>query len=233
MIKFGGIELTDIVPVKIEDIDVSPVQLNPVVRTRAIKPGDEFIRQKKGTRTVTISFALLEMDTAERERAMMTLREWANSETEKTLSLPQFEDKHLECICTAFPDHSCRKWWESKLRLQFTCFNNPFWTSDELIEVPCGQVFSIGGNEQPLMTIERTAGGTLRNQVYASRTEAMTFSTVPAGKLVIDLNRQTAAIGNTSIMQYYLPSSTWIVPKIGANQVISGNGVVRYRERWV
>ena len=229
MIKFGGIELTDIVPVKIEDVAVSPVRLSPVARSRAIRPGEEFIRQKKGTRTVNISFALLEMDTAERERAMLTLREWANSETEKTLSLPQFEDKHLECICTAFPDHSYRKWWESKLRLQFTCFNNPFWTSDELIEVPCGQVFSI---EQPLMTIERNAGSALRNQVYASRTEAMTFSTVPAGRLVIDLNRQTAAIGNTSIMQYYLPSSTWIVPKIGANQIITGNGVIRYRERW-
>ena len=231
MIKYGNVELTDLLPVRIEDVVVSPIRLEPVARSRAIKAGEEFIRQKGGTRTVTITFALLEMDRAEREKGMLDLRGWAYSETEKTLVLPQFEDKHLECICTAFPDHSYRKWWENKLRLVFECFNNPFWTSNELIEVPCGNTFSIGGTAQPLVTIERN-GGTLTEQAYATATESMVFTTIPAGSLVIDLNRQTAAIGNTSIMKYYKPSSTWIVPKIGAGQYINGEGVVKYRERW-
>lgn len=233
MIIFNGVDLTETFPVKIEDITVSPIQLNPVTRQRPLKFGADFIRQGGGTRTVTLSFALLEMDVTERERVMQEIRSWAFSETEKTLELPQFENRHLECICTQMPDHSYRKWWENKLRLQFTCFNNPFWTSNELIEVPCGETFSIGGSAQPLMTIERKGSSTLRNQVYSTRTEAMTFSTVPAGQLVIDLNRQTAAIGATSIMKYYLNSSTWIVPRIGANQVIYGAGAVKYRERWV
>lgn len=233
MIIFNGVDLTETFPVKIEDITVSPIQLNPVTRQRPLKFGADFIRQGGGTRTVTLSFALLEMEVTERERVMQEIRSWAFSEEEETLELPQFENRHLECICTQMPDHSYRKWWENKLRLQFTCFNNPFWTSNELIEVPCGTVFSIGGSAQPLMTIERKGSSTLRNQVYSTRTEAMTFSTVPAGQLVIDLNRQTAAIGATSIMKYYLNSSTWIVPRIGANQVIYGAGVVKYRERWV
>ena len=232
MIKFNGKDWTDLIPVKIEDIDVSPIRLNPVSRSRPTAYGDLFIRQTGGTRVVTISFALLAMDLTEREKAMLDLREWAFTETEKNLSLPQFSNKHLECICTAFPDHSYRKWWESKLRIQFTCFNNPFWTSDELVEVKCGATFSIGGNAQPLMTIERN-GNALKDQVYASKSESMTFSTIPAGALVIDLNKQTAAIGKTSIMQYYQPSSKWINPKIGANQVITGNGTIKYRERWV
>lgn len=233
MIKFGNVELTDVANVKIEDVVVSPIRLNPIARGRSIKFGEEFVRQKGGTRTITITFAMLESDTAERERQMLALRGWAFSETEKTIVLPQFEDKHLECICTAFPDHSYRKWWENKLRLMFECFNNPFWTSNDLIEVPCGGVFSIGGTAQPLMTIERTGFAALTEQAYATATESMVFSTIPAGSLVIDLNRQTAAIGNTSIMQYYKPSSTWIIPKIGANQYINGEGTVKYRERWL
>lgn len=233
MIKFGNKELTDIVPVKIEDVDVSPIRLNPVARARVTKYGEEFIRQHGGTRTATITFSLLEMNPDDREKGMLDLREWAFSDKEKTLVLPQFADKHLECICTAFPEHSYRKWWEAKLRLVFTCFDNPYWTSNELIEVPCGQTFSIGGNAQPLMTIERNGGNKLSNVVYATDKQAMTFSTIPAGSLVIDLNRQTAAIGKTSIMQYYLPSSKWITPKIGANQYINGVGAVKYRERWV
>ena len=232
MIKFGNTDLTDVVPVKIEDVVVSPIRLDPVARSRVLKSGEEFIRQHGGTRTVTITFALLEMDTAEREQGMLDLRGWAFSDTEQTLSLPQFENRHLECICTSFPDHSYRKWWENKLRITFTCFNNPYWTSDELIEVPCGETFSVGGNAQPLITIERN-GSKLTNAVYATNSAAMTFSTVPAGNLVIDLNRQTAAIGKTSIMKYYLPSSKWIVPTIGANQYINGVGTVKYRERWV
>lgn len=233
MIIFNGVDLTETFPVKIEDITVSPVQLNPVSRQRPIQFGAEFIRQGGGTRNVSIVFALLEMDRTERESVMQNLRTWAFTDTENTLELPEFEKRHLECIVTQFPDHSYRKWWENKLRIQFTCFSNPFWTSNDLIEVPCGQTFSIGGSAPPLMTIERNGTTTLRNQVYATKTEAMTFTTVPAGKLVIDLNRQTAAIGNASIMKYYLNSSTWIVPKIGANQYINGTGAVRYRERWV
>ena len=176
---------------------------------------------------------MLEMDYEEREKQMLNLEGWAYSTTEKTLSLPQFSTRHLECICTQFPEHSFRKWWESKLRFVFTCFNNPYWTSDDLIEVKCGQTFSIGGTTTPLMTIEHNVTSALKNQVYTNGSQAMTFSTIPVGALVIDLNRQTAAIGKTSIMQYYLPSSKWIAPKWGSNQRIDGKGTIKYRERWV
>ena len=233
MIKFNNKDMTDLFPVKIEDIAVSPVRLSPVARQRATGAGAVFVRQHVGTRTVTISFALLDMDIDNREQTMLDLEAWAYTETEKTLVLPQFDTRHLECICTQFPDHSYRKWWENKLRLVFTCFDNPFWTSNDLIEVKCGATFSVGGTAPPLMTIERNGSSVLRSQVYATKSESMTFDTIPGGALVIDLNRQTAAIGKTSIMQYYLPSSKWITPKVGANQYITGNGVVKYRERWV
>ena len=233
MIKFGNTVLEDIAPVKIDDIVVSPIQLNPVARQRAINWGAEFVRMGGGTRTVTITFALLVKNKAERETAMQAIRDWAQLGAEKTLSLPQYEDRHLECAVTTLPDYSYRKWWENKLRIEFTCFNNPYWTSDEVIETPCGTRFSIGGSAPPLMTIERTGATALTNQTYTNTKQSMKFTTIPVGNLVIDLNRQTAAIGKTSIMKYYTPTSTWIIPAVGANQIINGVGTVKYRERWV
>lgn len=232
MINYNGVDLTDVVPVKIEDIHVSPIQLNPVARQRAIQWGADFLRMGGGIRKITVTFALLESDINVRASFEQELRDWAKTDKEYVLHLPQFDDRHLEAVVTQLPDFSYRKWWENKLVIEFTCFNNPYWTSNELISVPCGTVFNIGGSAQPLITIERN-GGKLTNQTYASREASMIFNEIPSGALVIDLNRQTAAIGKTSIMKYYRTSSTWIVPKTGANQLITGNGTIIIRERWV
>ena len=233
MIRFHGVELTDVAPVKIDDIVVSPISLNPVERQRAIKFGSDFVRMGGGTRKVTVTFALLDMDRETREQEMDAIRSWAFTETEQTMELPQFENRHLECICTKFPDYSYRKWWEDNLSLEFTCFSNPYWTSNEEITIPCGTQFSVGGSAPPLMTIERTGSTQIANATYSNGTISMTFTKIPAGNCVIDLNRQTAAIGKTSFMQYYSPTSTWITPTVGALQIINGNGYVKYRERWV
>ena len=232
MINYNDVDLTELIPVKIEDIHVAPIQLNPVARQRAVAWGADFVRMGGGTRKVTVTFALLESDINTRASLEQEIRDWAKTDKEYVLHLPQFEDRHLECVVTQLPDFSYRKWWESKLVIEFTCFANPYWTSNELITVPCGTVFSVGGSATPLMTIERN-GSKLTNQTYASRTESMLFSEIPAGALVIDLNRKTAAIGKASIMSKYKVSSTWIVPKVGANQLITGNGSIKIRERWV
>jgi phage-related protein len=233
MIVYNGIDLTETIPVQIEDITVSPIQLSPVARQRPIRFGADFVRMGGGTRNVTITFALLEIDRDEREKQMQALRDWASLGAEYTLELPQFGNRHLECAVTMHPDYSYRKWFENKLRIQFTCYSNPYWTSNDLLEVPCGTPFSIGGSAPPLMTIERRGTTPLTNATYSNETGSMTFTTIPAGTLTVDLNRQTAAIGGASIMRYYTATSTWIVPQIGANQVINGTGTIKYRERWV
>ena len=233
MIKYNNKDLTDTIPVKIEDIIVSPVQLTPVARQRAVQAGAEFVRMGVGERTVTISFALLESAYDDREAALQSLREWSKIDKERTLELPHFSNRHLECVCTQFPEPSYRKWWENKLKIVFTCFDNPYWTSNEQIEVPCGTLFSIGGSAQPLIEIHRNGVTPLTNQSYSDGSKTITFSTIPAGNLVIDLNRQTASIGKSSIMRHYNPLSKWIVPKIGAQQNITGIGSIVYRERWV
>ena len=232
MIVFNGIALESVAPVKIEDIRVNPIQYNPVVRPRAIRYGSEFVRMGGGTRTVAITFAVLDNDRITRHEALMNISAWAKTDKEYVMELPDAPTMFLKCVCTAKPEPSTRQWWENKLRLVFTCYDNPYWTSKAEKGVACGTQFNVLGDAPPLMRIERTVSGSAAsNQSYSNSVQTMTFSTIPVGNMVIDLNKQTAAVGTSSIMEYYQPSGAFIIPRTGV-QTISGTGTVKYRERW-
>ena len=232
MIVFDGVSIESVVPVKIEDIRVSPIRLNPIVRPRAIRFGSEFVRMGGGERTVAITFALLDMDKVTRHQSLMNLSKWAKTDKEYRLELPIEPNLFLNCVCTAKPEPSTRQWWESKLRLTFTCYSNPYWTSKGEKSVSCGTQFTVIGDAPPLMRIERTVSGSAAsNQSYSNSVQTMTFSSIPVGDMVIDLNNQTAVVGNSSIMQYYQASGSFIIPKTGT-QTITGTGTVKYRERF-
>ena len=231
MIVFNGISIDSVAPVMIEDIRVSPINYNPLVRPRAIRFGSEFVRMGGGDRTVTLSFALLEKDIVNRHEALMSLSKWARTDAEYKLELPIDPNKYLMCVCTSKPEPSTRSWWENKLKLTFTCFSDPYWINIHEKSVSCGTQFVVLGDAPPIMRIERTLSSSASSQSYSDGTNTMTFSTIPAGNMVIDLNNQTAAVGSTSIMQYYQPSGSFIIPKTGT-QTITGTGTVKYRERF-
>jgi phage-related protein len=231
MIVFNGIALESVAPVKIEDIRVSPIKYSPVVRPRAVRFGSEFVRMVGGERTITLSFALLERNATARQEFLRAMSVWAKTDAEYRLELPIDPAKYLVAVCTAKPEPSVRAWWENKLKLLFTCFDNPYWTSMEEKSVACGTAFTVQGDAPPLMRIERTLSSAASNQTYSNGSQSMTFSTISAGNMVIDLNRQTAQVGTASIMQYYQASGSFIVPRTGT-QTISGTGTVKYRERW-
>jgi predicted phage tail component-like protein len=233
MIIYNGQALEAVAPVKIEDVRVSPIARNPQARQRPVRFGADFIRMGGGTRTVTITLAMLTQNTQQRRRELESVACWAQSAQESKLILPDTPDRYLECFCTEFPDMSVWKWWESRMKMVFTCFDNPYWTDIAEQSVSCGTQFSVIGSahDGPLMRIERTLSAAASNQAYSNGTETMTFSTIPAGNLVIDLNRQTAAVGNTSIMQYYTFGSAFLLPRAGL-QTITGTGSVKWRERW-
>lgn len=231
MIIYNGVSIDSIAPVSIEDIKVSPIRLSPIVRPRAINWGSEFVRMGGGERTITITFAILENNSVIRHESFLNITKWAKSDKEYRLELPLDNIRFLSCVCTEKPEPSTRAWWENKLRLVFTCYTNPYWTSKNEKTVACGTAFSVLGDALPLMRITRTLSGAASNQSYSNSVQTMTFTTIPAGDMVIDLNAQTAAVGNTSIMQYYQPSGSFIIPALGA-QTITGTGTVSYRERW-
>ena len=231
MIVFNGVALESVANVKIEDIRVNPIKENPVTRPRAIMGGSNFVRMRDGERTINITFAVLEMDYNTRHRMLMNISAWAKTDAEYRLELPTDPMRYLQCVCTAKPEPSTRQWWESKLRLVFTCYSNPFWTSKAEKSVACGTQFVVLGDAPPLMQIKRTLSSAASNQSYSNSEQTMTFSTIPAGNMVIDLNNQTAVSGTTNIMQYYAPSGAFIIPRTGV-QTITGTGTVYYRERW-
>jgi phage-related protein len=231
MIYFDGVALETIAPVKVEDIRVSPISMGATARQRPIRWGQEFVRMTGGARTVTITFALLTNDRTQRERQLMSITNWARSDNPKKLSLPFRDNMYLECICTQLPEPSTRQWWESRLNITFTTMDNPYWNSIMEKTANCDTTFYVGGNAPPLMQIERTLSASATNQSYSDGTDTMTFSAIPAGKLTIDLNRQTADVDGTSIMPQYTFESNFILPKVGA-QTVTGTGTVRWRERW-
>ena len=232
MIVFNGVSLDSVAGVKIVDIHVSPIQSEPVARERAVTGGSVFVRNRDGVRTVTITFALLKQDMITRQAALDAISAWAKTDGEYMLELPGHTDKYLVAVCTDKPDPSLRQWWESNLRLVFTCFDNPYWNAKGEKSVACGTAFNVLGDAPPLMRIERTVSGSAAsNQSYALDSRTITFSSIPVGNMVIDLNKQTAVVGTTDIMQYYNVNSKFLIPRAGS-LTITGTGTVKYRERW-
>lgn len=231
MIVYDGVSLNSVANVKIEDIRVGPIQFDEVTRPRAIQAGSTFIRSRAGTRTVAITFALLEENKINRQASLDAITRWAKNDKEYRLDLTGHPDYYLMAVCTGFPEPSLRQWWEGKLRLVFTCYENPYWNSKNERSVACGTAFNVMGDAPPLMRIERTLGSDASDQLYSLDGVGMAFSLIPAGNMVIDLNRQTAQVGTTSFMAYYNVNSRFIVPRVGS-QTIMGTGTVVWRERW-
>lgn len=236
MILYDGVDIRSVADVKIEDIRVSAIQWLQTARNRAISPGSVFVRNRAGTRTVTVTFALLQMNRNARQAALTAINAWAKSDKEYRIDVPGHPDHYLMGVCTAKPDPSLRQWWESKLRLVFTCYNNPFWTDNVEKSANCGTAFTVLGDAEPLMRIERTVtGSAVSDQSYALDGRTITLSTIPVGNMTLDLNNQLIQSVNgstiTDLMQYYGITSRFLIPRTGA-QTITGTGTIKYRERW-
>ena len=236
MIVYDGISLNSVAGIKIKDIQVSPIAYDEVTRPRAIRGGSDFVRSRAGTRTVAITFALIEENDINRQAALLAISQWAKNDKEYRLDLPGHPEHFLMAICTDKPEPSLRQWWESKLRLVFTCYENPYWNAKAEKSVSCGTAAYILGDAPPLMRIERTVSGSAAsNQSYTLDDKTITFSTIPVGNAVIDLDNQIAFSVNgstvTDLMQYYNVNSRFLIPRTG-NVNITGTGTVKYRERW-
>lgn len=235
MIVFDGVSIDTVAPVMIEDIKVSPISYNPVVRPRAIRFGSEFVRMGGGERKIVVTFAVLEKNPVLRHEALMNISQWAKTDAEHKLELPDDLTRYLQCVCTGKPEPSTRAWWENKLRLTFTCYENPYWTSKAEKSVGFYTSFFTMGDAPPLMRIEAD----LTNEDYGrSYTDTITndvislfFNNTASGRLVIDLNKQTITVADVAAMHYYQPSSTFFVPHVGS-QRFQGTGTIYYRERW-
>ena len=231
MIYFNGNAMEVAAPVRVVDIVVGGVEVSPTTRDRPIRAGADFVRNHYGIRTVIITFALLTQSTTERTRQMEALLTWAASDKPERLELPTNPGRYLMAVCTALPSPSARKWWEDNLSFTFTCYE-PFWYDTVEKSAGCGSTaFFVGGSAPPVMQIKDTLSAAAQ-RVYSDGTDTMTFTEVPAGDLVVDLELQTAAVGGTPCMDQFTFASTFIQPRTGW-MTITGSGTVYWRERWL
>ena len=231
MIIFNDVALNSVAPVMVEDIKISPISMSATARQRPIKWGADFVRMTGGTRTVTITFGLLTEDISERADQVREITRWARSAAPGKLMLPGHDGVYLEVVCTGLPEPSARQWWESRLRIVFQTFDNPYWTGIEEHDGACGSAIMVMGSAPPLMRVRAAFDQTVTNRTYGIGTETMTFSSLPAGTLTIDFNKQTADVGGTSVMSAFSFGSVFPEPRTGA-QTVTGIGRVKWRERW-
>lgn len=238
MIVFDGMSLEAIAGVKVKDIQIGQIEYYPITRPRAIRAGSEFILNRPGTRNVVITFSLLYEDIMSRQANLMAVSKWAKTDKEYKLELPGYPNRFLKAVCTKKPEASMRQWWESKLQIVFTCYDDPYWNSRTEKRADCGNDFFVAGDAPPVMRIELATVSGLSDQSYGLDGNTITFSTIPSGNMTIDLNRQTAFVESNvqigtiiDIMQYYNINSRFLIPRPG-NQKITGTGHIIYRERW-
>lgn len=235
MTEFNGVTLESIAPVSVDNITVSPIPLNVTARQRPVRYGADFVRVTGGSRTVTITFGLLTNDRTLRQEQLMMIDAWADVGIPHRLCLEDYPGRYLECVCANLPSASIKEWWDAKMRLVFTTYDNPFWTSTVEHSADCGDAITVLGNapDGPLMRLETTlaAAGDIE---FSNGTQTMQFASVPAGDVVIDLNRQTATCNGVSIMNTYQFTSSFILPKNGAQTITGPTGsVVKWGERWL
>ena len=226
---FHGVPLNNIAGARVTEITLTPIQWSATARARPILAGADFVRLTGGTRTVTMTFAMLEKDAEIRQEQIMAISGWLRTDEPQPLVLPGHPGRYLNAICTEFPEAYAREWWQ-ELRATWTCFD-PYWTSMTEKSAACGTEIRIAGSAPPYMRITDTLTASA-DRTYTDGTDTMTFEAVPAGDLEIDLEKQTASVNGSSIMSGYTFASSFIVPHAGS-MTITGSGTVRWRERWV
>ena len=234
MITFDGVSIGSVANVMIDDIIVSPIQYDDLTRQRAIQGGSVFVRSRAGTRTVAITFALLDENMVSRQEALLALSQWAKTDQEYKLELPGHPEHYLMAVCTAKPEPSLRQWWEAKLMLVFTCYSNPYWTSKTTKRIAgesTQKTIYIQGDAPPIVSIWRRNTSTFVRS-FTIDDQTISFNdNLPQGDLYIYLNNQTATVNAVSAMQYFDPTSTFPIPHAGS-QTITGQAYFDYVERW-
>lgn len=235
MIIFNDVNIESVAPVRVVDVTVSPITLTPVSRQRPVRFGADFVRMSGGSRTITVTLALLTNDRSIRQKQLLDIAAWARTDIEGHLEIPGYDGLYLSCICTKLPEISLRKWWDGSMSLVFTTFDNPYWTSENEKTGTCGSMITVLGSAPPLMRIERTLTAQASNRTFTLGNDTMTFSRIPVGSLVVDLNRQTAEVDGTSIMQYFTYDSTFLRPQTGQITISINTNYsysIKWRERW-
>ncbi len=238
MIIYNGIDITDVAPVDIADIVVSGVKRNVVSRDRMTHAGAEFVRVTDQTRQVTITLADRTNDEETRLSEIDAINAWAAGDQPGKLVLPYRDGKYLMALCASFVEPSYRQWWETKLKLVFTCYDPYFYApAENSVSVSTmGRVFRLTGTAEPLVRIETVLTQERQSLSWTVNSKTLELSgTIPAGTVTVDLNAQTIrhSNGTTNLNAMLTLASRFPEIKRSMSVEASRSGTLYWRERYV
>lgn len=230
MLSFNGVDITSIAPVEILNVTIGGVKITNDTKERPDTDGSYFVRRRAQEREVTIAFTLPVDTYSTRDAYADAVIAWCKSVQPASLIIPNRSGAHLLAVCTEYPNFSERDFGE-ELEMKFTAYDAG-WISDTEKSSACGTPFTVLKTEAPTARIERTLAAQADVTYTLDGVKTFTLAGVSAGLLVIDLNRKTATLNGSSVLDKLpLANDIFDLP-IGAH-TIAGTGTVYWRERWL
>lgn len=234
MVEFDGVQIESVAPVKLDDVFISAPSVELTTQSVPLMDGVRFVRSKRGTRTVTVPFAVMEDNEEIRRNHIKAVTEWATSKGLCTLRTSQEKNGYLLAVCSQLPDESSKKFWDI-MTLAFVAVDPCYIENTEHSQNVTAAV-NLTGKEAPMIRIEQTVSSVLTNPTWRCGETHITLSRVTAGRLIIDLYSQTITLNGESIMEQMTIDSDFFEMSKENNKIICTNGaggVLYWRKRWV
>lgn len=233
-IYFNEIQMQTVAPVKIIDIVIGAPEVLTVAKERPLRDGALYVRRTRGTRSIGITFTLLEQNPAQRRQYIHALTEWAQSQTPQKLRLCTEPLGYLNAVCTSYPTQSSNEYWEP-LKMTFTAFD-PYFHGPEIVQAVNMPVL-VKSSDAPSIKIVQQINSPLTNPAWTMNAESLTLvGTVGVGELIIDFDKQTITLNGASLMSQLTIGSVFFDLQQGSNVISTSNGaggVLTIQERWV
>ena len=232
MVRLNDIDILDIAPVQIVDIIIGKPEIKITTKDEPVRIGEYFARRKYGKRKVTVQFTLPVEDQEERERYIAKIDEWANTDEPVELRLRNHDGRYLMAVSATISDPSMRDWGEL-LEIVFEC-PDPAWNADSESVVACGTSFNVVNKLPALWRIEAAYTSTKTDPEWVlDSTNTMALDgDVAAGTLIFDSSDRTIELDGASIADQFATPFQFFELTQGAH-VITGDGFVFWRERWI
>ena len=187
--------LADIDPaVVIYDVSYEAPEITTHTVDRARYNGSRVMRQRMGSSSVTITFAVREYDPPRRQDIMHRITAWAMGGG--ILTTDDRPNQRLHVVCTSAPSVQSSLKWADSQEMEFSAFDQPFWEdvtpavksltgTDE-----SGQLNGVGAAADPFI------------EVRVEAAENVTALTLTAGDTSFAFSGISIAAGEALVIEY-------------------------------
>ena len=234
MLRFNGIDITDISDALETLVKVSTPEIILDSIPTAIADGEQFARLRYGKRSITLEFTIFETDMQLRTSILRDIKAWGVSRTPLHLEVPQEDNGYLIAICTQLPTDNADRPTDD-IEMVFTALDPYYYSRAEKLASVSSRALVLHDTE-PNWRIEQAVTAELTSPSWSINGKTLTFTTIPAGALVLDGNTETATLDGGTILTALSGDSRFPQLAKGANQIEVANGAggtIYWRERWL